>query len=327
MALTFRKLEVFVAVAEHGNFRKAAERLGISQPSVSSQVKSMERYLGYQLFERHRGATSELSVEGLSFLARARDLVTAQSALTAERRRGPRTLPLHLRVTVGPLLMERRIKPGLARFQEAHPHIELEFVPFSPAVAGTGAVRRGETDVLLYTGTMPECSDGVETEVISRISCSLYGAPALVRPVLQGQRALGDLPFLLLPDHFRFTQWTLEQFARKGISPRHVAARPPFMDVLLQMVLGGKGIGLFFDIDIAAQMQAGRVLPCGPAFDPVARIMMTGAKARAPEAIPLLAFLRNAVRRDDEAIAAQHARLGHPGLLAGDDSLTRIMGL
>lgn len=35
MALTFRKLEVFVAVAEDGNFRRAADRLGISQPSVS----------------------------------------------------------------------------------------------------------------------------------------------------------------------------------------------------------------------------------------------------------------------------------------------------
>ena len=72
MALTFRKLEVFVAVAEDGNFRKAAERLGISQPSVSSQIKSMERYLGYQLFDRHRGATSELSPEGREFLSRAR---------------------------------------------------------------------------------------------------------------------------------------------------------------------------------------------------------------------------------------------------------------
>ena len=37
--------------------------------------------------------------------------------------------PIHLRVCVGPLLMDRRIKPGLSRFQEAHPHIELEFVP------------------------------------------------------------------------------------------------------------------------------------------------------------------------------------------------------
>ncbi len=84
MALTFRKLEVFVAVAEDGNFRRAAERLGISQPSVSSQIKSTERYLGYQLFERRRGATSELSAEGRNFLQRARELVAAQSALAAE---------------------------------------------------------------------------------------------------------------------------------------------------------------------------------------------------------------------------------------------------
>ncbi len=327
MALTFRKLEVFVAVAEDGNFRKAAEKLGISQPSVSSQIKSMERYLGYQLFERHRGATSELSAEGRNFLLRARDLVAAQSALTSDRRRTARSVPLPLRVTIGPLLMERRVKPGLARFQEAHPHIELQFVPFSPTVDGAGAVRRGETDVLLYTGALPDPSDGVVTEVISRISCSLYGAPTLVRPVLQGQRSLNDLPFLLLPDHFRITHWTLDQFARKGVVPHQIAARPPFMDTLLQMVLAGKGVGMFFDIEIAAQMRAGRVLSCGPAFDPVARVMLVGSRARVPEAAPLLGFLRNAVRRDDEAIATQHARLGRPGLLAPDDSLVRLVGL
>ncbi len=85
MALTFRKLEVFVAVAELGNFRKAAERLGISQPSVSSQVKAMERFLGYELFERRRGAPAALSADGRNFLARAVELVAARSALTPER--------------------------------------------------------------------------------------------------------------------------------------------------------------------------------------------------------------------------------------------------
>jgi DNA-binding transcriptional LysR family regulator len=327
MALTFRKLEVFVAVAEHGNFRKAAERLGISQPSVSSQVKSMERYLGYQLFERHRGATSELSVEGRNFLSRAQDLLTAQTALNAERRRSARHQPLTLRLIVGPLLLERRIKPGLARFQEAHPHIDLQFVPFSPTADGSEAVRRGEADVTLFTGAAPDNTAGVATEVISRITCSLYGSPTLVRPVLQGQRALNDLPFLLLPDGFRFTQWVLAQFARKGIQPAHYAARPPHLDALLQMVLAGKGIGPFFDLEIASQMRAGRVLPCGPALDPVARIMITSDRARTAEAAPLLAFLRAAVRRDDEAIAMQHCLPVRPGLLATDDSLPRILGM
>jgi DNA-binding transcriptional LysR family regulator len=326
MALTFRKLEVFVAVAEQGNFRKAAERLGISQPSVSSQVKSMESYLGYSLFDRHRGAASELSSAGRDFLLRARDLVDAQSALAAGRRCSPRG-PLQLRVTVGPLLMDRRIKLDLVRFQELHPQFELQFVPLSPAIEGAGAVQRGETDVLLYTGGLPEYGEGVKAEVISRITCSLYGAPGLVRPVLQGRRALSDLPFLLLPEHFQFTQWSMAQFARKGVVPARIAARPPFMDVLLQMVLGGKGVGLFFDMEIAGHLRAGRVLPCGPAFDPVARIMMTSARARSPAAAPLLALLRGAVRRDDEAVAMQHTQLGRPSMLAVDDSPTRVVGL
>lgn len=327
MALTFRKLEVFVAVAEDGNFRRAAERLRISQPSVSSQIKSMERYLGYSLFERRRGATAELSAAGRNFLPRARELVTAQSALAAERRRVQVAPPLQLRVCVGPLLMERRIKPGLARFQEANPNIDLKFVPFSPTAEGGNAVRRGEADVLLFTGGLPDSTESIDVEVISRISCSLYGVPTLIRPVLQGTRALNDLPFLLLPDHFRITQWTLEQFARKGVHPTHIVGRPPFMDVLLQMILAGRGVGLFFDIEIAQYMRTGRVLPCGPAFDPVARVMMVGPRAKASEAAPLLSFLREAVLRDDQAVAMQHARLGRTGLLASDDSLARARGL
>lgn len=327
MALTFRKLEVFVAVAENGNFRKAAERLGISQPSVSSQVKSMERYLGYQLFQRHRGATSELSLDGRNFLTRALELVAAQSALNAERRRSARSQPLTLRLVVGPLLMERRIKPGLARFQEAHPHIDLQFVPFAPTADGSDVVRRGDADLTLFTGSPPDNNSGLSTEVISRITCSLYGSPTLVRPVLQGQRSLNDLPFLLLPDGFRFTQWVQAQLARKGVHPAHYAARPPHLDALLQLVLAGKGIGPFFDLEIASQMRAGRVLPCGPALDPVARIMIMGERARTPEAAPLLAFLRAAVRRADESIASQHCLPVRPGLLAADDSLSRILGM
>jgi DNA-binding transcriptional LysR family regulator len=328
MALTFRRLEVFVAVAENGNFRKAADRLGISQPSVSSQIKSMERYLGYQLFDRHRGALAALSSEGRSFLTQARDLVAAQNALASARLGGARVVPLHLKVLIGPLLLERCVTPGLAAFRQANPHVDLQVQPFSSGTDAEAAFHRGDADVMLYTGALPECGDGETAEVISRISCSLYGAPALVRPVLQGQRALDELPFLLLAEHFRITQWTLDQFARKGVIPRHIVSpRPQSLDHLLQMVLAGRGVGMFFDIEIASHMRSGRVLPCGPALDPVSRVMVIGPRARAADVAPLLAFLRQSVRKDDEAIATQHARLGHPGLLVGDDSLARLVGL
>ena len=51
--IELRHLEYFLAVAEDLHFRKAAEKLFISQPGLSRQIKQMENNLGIQLFERH----------------------------------------------------------------------------------------------------------------------------------------------------------------------------------------------------------------------------------------------------------------------------------
>lgn len=50
--MTIRHLKIFVTVAEMGKMRSAAERLHISQPSVSQAIREMEDYYGVQLFER-----------------------------------------------------------------------------------------------------------------------------------------------------------------------------------------------------------------------------------------------------------------------------------
>lgn len=74
MDLNARPFRAFVAVADLGSFRRAADQLLISQPALSAQIREMERQLGFDLFARTSRRVT-LTAEGSLFLDRARRLV------------------------------------------------------------------------------------------------------------------------------------------------------------------------------------------------------------------------------------------------------------
>ena len=72
--MTLQQLNDAIAIAETGSFNRAAERLYITQPSLTSAIKELERELGVILFNRSgKGAT--LTAEGVSFLPYARSVI------------------------------------------------------------------------------------------------------------------------------------------------------------------------------------------------------------------------------------------------------------
>ncbi|MCS6932985.1 MAG: LysR family transcriptional regulator [Acetobacteraceae bacterium] len=84
--MELRHLRYFVAVAEAGSVTAAAERLGLSQPPLSQQLRDLERSVGVPLFRRE-GRRLRLTEAGLVFLEGARrTLAAAQDATTATRR-------------------------------------------------------------------------------------------------------------------------------------------------------------------------------------------------------------------------------------------------
>lgn len=124
--MDLRALRYFAAVAETGHMTRAAEQLGIQQPPLSQQIKSLERTLGLQLFKRHpRGVT--LTEAGRLFQIEARRLLDDAAAMRARMKRVAEGQAGVLRVGFTSSAAAHRFVPDALRaFRQAHPGVELQ---------------------------------------------------------------------------------------------------------------------------------------------------------------------------------------------------------
>ncbi|MFI1869226.1 LysR family transcriptional regulator [Streptomyces jumonjinensis] len=83
MELEVRHLRALCAIADTGSLHKAARRLGVSQPSLTTQLRRIENSLGAELFWRERSGCRPTPV-GRALLTRARPLVAEMTALVVE---------------------------------------------------------------------------------------------------------------------------------------------------------------------------------------------------------------------------------------------------
>jgi DNA-binding transcriptional LysR family regulator len=136
MDLSVRLLRYFLAVAETGNFTRAAARLHVSQPALSQQIRKLERVVGTPLFKR--GAQQvQLTPAGAELLEDARSVVAAAErfAQAADRVAGA-SLPLV--VGFRAQAANELTTTLTARFRERRPDVELRLrqYPLSETLAG-----------------------------------------------------------------------------------------------------------------------------------------------------------------------------------------------
>jgi DNA-binding transcriptional LysR family regulator len=147
--MELRQVRYFVAVAEELHFGRAAQRLHIVQPTVSQQIRRLERELDLDLFDRST-RTVTLTAAGGAFLPRARAILNAEQAALramAELRADQATV-LRIGTNVG---LGIRLDRVLATMADRAPHTAIELISVPPAVR-LAQVRTGELDAAFVRG-------------------------------------------------------------------------------------------------------------------------------------------------------------------------------
>jgi DNA-binding transcriptional LysR family regulator len=138
--MELRHLRYFVAIAEERNFTRAAERLWVAQPGLSSQIKRLEAELGITLFTRHtRGV--DLTDAGELFLERARTVLAAADDALAIGRDLQAGLVGSIRLGLADEAHALATPGLLAAVGREHPDVELTVV-----TSYTGALLRDLRD-------------------------------------------------------------------------------------------------------------------------------------------------------------------------------------
>jgi len=194
-----RDLRYFVAVAEELHFTRAAERLFISQPALSKQIRMLERQLGAPLFDRARDGV-RLTPVGEALLPHARQVIAAwdQGWAEAERAKGRQRATLMVgmlsRIGRGGLLPAIR-----SRFTALHPEatVQLQQIRWDDPTAG---LADGTSDVAFVWLPLPD-PDRYRWIVLAeeeRLVAMPDSHPLARRDVID-IADLMDEPFLALP--------------------------------------------------------------------------------------------------------------------------------
>ena len=239
--LKLKDLRYLVAVADTRHFGRAAERCFVSQPTLSTQLKKLEEYLGVQLIERQPKRVA-LTAAGEEIVARARRILEASDEVVtlARAHRDPLAGALRIAMlpTIGPYLL-----PRVAReIRKALPRLDLRLYEY-PTAAMLAKLRAGEIDLGILA--LPVDLDGLEARELydEAFMVAVPASHALAkRPTIRVQDLQGET-LLLLEDGHCLRDQALAVCSHASMQEKQ-DFRATSLETLRQMVATGAGVTL-----------------------------------------------------------------------------------
>jgi DNA-binding transcriptional LysR family regulator len=241
--MDLRQLRYFVAVAEERHYGRAAQRLHMSQPPLSMQIKALERELGIELLERTSRRVA-LTDAGRAFLERAKTILGAVEEAREVARGAEQGTQGRLEVGFISSATLSLLPPSIRLFRERFGGVELELKELTSAQQ-IDALYEGGIRVGLVR--LPLRAPGIRFEPVleERLVVALPSGHALEALDRVSLETIADLPLIfftrqLIPG---FHAQIVELFQRVGAFPK-VAQHAVHLQTIVGLVASGVGIAI-----------------------------------------------------------------------------------
>lgn len=258
--MTHEQLQVFKMAAETLNFSEAARRLHLSQPTVSQQIKVLERQLGVELFER---AAREVRLTPAGSVLYPYAVRVHQELEAARQAMGSLhgTVAGPLRIGASTSIGNYWLPDVLAAFKSAHPEA-------APTLAIENSARllewvtRGSLDMLMVEGNRPAIADQrltVERFMMDRLV--LIASPALVSEPGASIHELARLPWIVREVGSGTREVVCAHLKQRGVDPEaiEIALELGSTEAIKRAVASGIGIACVSAWAIPEALKAGHL--------------------------------------------------------------------
>jgi DNA-binding transcriptional LysR family regulator len=251
--MDFDQLRTFLEVSRQKSFSRAAEKLYVTQPSISAQIRSLETYLGHRLFERGGGKVT-LTASGRVFEPFAEDCLSRLNHVRltiTDLERLPRG---SLTVSANDSTALYVLPTFFRKFQKQYPRVSLNIVRAERTKTLELVLAR---EVEFGVVSLPVKDPRLHVEIIHKDEL------VLVVPIGHGLSSVGSVSLpqvakygLLIPKQGRRRESIDQLFSKHKLIPR-IAMELDSNELLKRLILAEMGIGFLPRINVLSELKQG----------------------------------------------------------------------